>query len=169
MKWLSSKTGKTYRLLSEAEWENAARGQTEPGSYPRYFYGDSENELCQFGNGADQTAKRKVRGASGWSFSSCSDNYAYTGPVGGFKPNRFGLYDMLGNVWQWVEDCYHKNYNGVSGDASAWIAGDCSRRVLRGGSWDIDPRLLRAAYRNRYNPDYRYVYNGFRLARTITS
>ncbi|MGP0058819.1 MAG: SUMF1/EgtB/PvdO family nonheme iron enzyme [Beijerinckiaceae bacterium] len=164
--WLAKKTGKTYRLLSESEWEYAARGQTLPGAYPRYFFGDAEKDMCRYGNGADQTAKEKVPGLI-WAVVPCNDGYAYTSPVGSFLPNAFGLYDMHGNVWQWVEDCYAENYQGAPTDGSAKTTGECSRRVLRGGSWNYNPRYLRAALRFWLIPVNRYDSYGFRLARTL--
>ena len=160
--WLSKKTGKPYRLLTEAEWEYAARG----GTTTRYFFGDDENAFCRYGNGADQTTKNKVAGAN--PVLPCSDGYAYTSPVGSFQPNAFGLYDMHGNAWQWVEDCWHANYQGAPTDGSAWTSGDCKMRVLRGGSWIIDPSYLRTAVRGRASTGVRVVGNGFRLGRTIT-
>jgi tripartite-type tricarboxylate transporter receptor subunit TctC len=102
--WLSKKTGKTYRLLAEAEWEYAARARTRPGSYPRYFFGDNEDDMCRYGNGADQTAKKKNAAEKDWTFFHCSDGYAYTSPVGSFLPNGFGLYDMHGNAQQWLSE-----------------------------------------------------------------
>ncbi|MGO9004561.1 MAG: SUMF1/EgtB/PvdO family nonheme iron enzyme [Beijerinckiaceae bacterium] len=165
--WLATKTGKTYRLLSEAEWEYVARGQTQPGKYPRYFFGDDEKDMCRYGNGADQTAKEKVPGAQGWTVVPCNDGYAYTSPVGSFQPNAFGLYDMAGNVLQWVEDCSADTYQGAPTNGSAMTTGDCSRRVLRGGSWIINPQFLRAAGRIGNSPDHRSNDVGFRLARTL--
>jgi len=166
--WLSRKTGKSYRLLSEAEWEYAARGRTAPGSYPRYFYRDSEGDMCRFGNGADQAAKRKVPGSGGWTVFSCNDGYAYTSPVGSFAANPFGLYDMLGNAWQWVEDCYYHSYAGAPTDGSPSTTDDCGRRVVRGGSWYTIPRYLRSATRSGSNPGIRDGNGGIRLARTVT-
>jgi formylglycine-generating enzyme required for sulfatase activity len=166
--WLARKTGKGYRLLSEAEWEYAARARTEPGQYPRYFFGNDEKDLCRYGNGADQTAKSSSAVPKDWTFAPCSDGYAYTSPVGSFAANGFGLYDMLGNAWQWTEDCYHENYNGAPSDGSAWATGDCSRRVLRGGSWDNFPRVLRSANRIRGTADLRDYFYGFRVGRTLT-
>jgi formylglycine-generating enzyme required for sulfatase activity len=168
--WLwKKKTKKPYRLLTEAEWEYAARGRTAPGAYPRYFFGEAEGDFCRFGNGADQTAKQEVPGASGWTVLPCSDGWAYTSPVGSFEANAFGLYDMHGNVWQWVEDCWNENYKGTPpSDGSAWTSGDCSRRVLRGGSWQNIARSVRAAHRRALVPANRYVVLGLRVARTLT-
>jgi formylglycine-generating enzyme required for sulfatase activity len=167
--WLSKKTGKAYRLLTEAEWEYAARARTKPGSYPRYFFGDNEDDMCRYGNGADQTAKTKIAEAKDWSIFDCSDGYAYTAPVGSFLPNAFGLYDMAGNAWQWVEDCWHGNYLGAPADGSAWTtAGDCGRRVVRGAAWGGNPGGLRAAKRYAKILDYRDDTSGFRVARTLT-
>ncbi len=85
-----------------------------------------------------------------------------------FKPNSWGLYQVHGNVWEWVEDCWHDTYAGAPADGSAWTSGDCGRRVLRGGSWYVVPRNLRAAYRDRYDPGgVRLNYYGFRVARTL--
>ena len=167
-KWLSAKTGKAYRLLSEAEWEYAARGQTRPGNYPRYFFGDAEADFCKYGNGADQTAREQIPGAKNWPVLPCSDGYAYTSPVGSFKPNAFGLYDMAGNVWEWVEDCYHDTYKGGAPlDGKAWAEDKCDTRVHRGGSWGDNPSCLRAANRSRGNPDSRVGSIGVRVARTL--
>jgi formylglycine-generating enzyme required for sulfatase activity len=166
--WLSTKTGKTYRLLSEAEWEYAARGQTRPGNYPRYFFGDLQADACEYSNGADQTAREQIPGAENWPVLPCRDKYAYTSPVGSFSPNAFGLYDMAGNVWEWVEDCYHDTYKGgAPADGKAWTEDKCDTRVHRGGSWGDDPRSLRAANRGRGNPESRVGTIGVRLARTL--
>jgi formylglycine-generating enzyme required for sulfatase activity len=168
VEWLSAKAKHPYRLLSEPEWEYSARARTEPGTYPRYFFGDSEADFCQYGNGADQTAKAKVPGASGWVIVPCSDGYAYTSPAGAFKPNAFGLYDMHGNVWQWVQDCYDKDaYKHPASDGSPIEYAECGQRVSRGGSWNDFPRFLRAADRGFGVPSHRYFYLGFRVARTL--
>jgi formylglycine-generating enzyme required for sulfatase activity len=166
--WLKRKTGRQYRLLTEAEWEYAARGRTEPGAYPRYFFGDDEKDLCRHGNGADQTAKSKIQGVSGWTVAPCEDGYAYTSPVGNFAPNAFSLYDMAGNAWQWVQNCWHDSYQGAAAYGSEWTAVDCGRRVLRGGSWISGPRNLRAADRSGGTTDNRFNYAGFRVGRTLT-
>jgi formylglycine-generating enzyme required for sulfatase activity len=159
--WLSRKTGRTYRLLTEAEWEYAARA----GSTARFHFGNAEKDLCTYGNVADLTAGEKYKG---WTIASCRDGHVHTAPVGSFRPNAFGLYDMHGNVWEWVQDCLHGNYQGAPTDGSAWTTG-CpeNSRVLRGGSWHYDPLYLGSAIRFRYLPDFGHVDLGFRLARTL--
>jgi formylglycine-generating enzyme required for sulfatase activity len=91
-----------------------------------------------------------------------------TAPVGSFAANAFGLYDMIGNVWEWTEDCWHDNYRGAPTDGSAWTSGDYTFRVVRGGSWGSYPVFLRSAIRFRYSAGYRSIYLGFRIARTLT-
>jgi formylglycine-generating enzyme required for sulfatase activity len=159
--WLSRKTEKPYRLLTEAEFEYAARA----GTTTRYFFGDDEKDMCRYGNGADQTAKNRIPGNELWGFFPCNDGYAYTSPVGSFLPNAFGLYDMHGNAWEWLEDCRHEDYNGAPSDGSARTAGDC--RVIRGGSWSDYPGFLRAAFRLGDTTGYRQDNYGFRLGRTL--
>ena len=162
MQWLRQKTGKDYRLLTEAEWEYSARA----GTTAARFWGEDGNMSCSFANGADTKAKMIVYGASNWPVANCDDGYAYTAPVGSYKPNAFGLYDMLGNVWEWTQDCLNENYVGAPKDGSAWTKGECSRRVLRGGSWDYYPMHLRSAMRARNAAANRGNFNGFRVART---
>lgn len=144
--WLSTRTGKSYRLLSEAEWEYAARA----GTTTRYPWGDAPGKnLANFvGSGSRWTGKQ-------------------TAPVGSFPANGFGLYDMIGNVWAWVQDCWNESYDGAPPDGLAWEGGDCGRRVLRGGSWSTLPVLARAACRYRDGPADRGLNVGFRLARTL--
>ena len=131
--WFSRMTGKPYRLLSEAEWEYAARGVTSPDpKQPPYPWGDkASHEYANYGT--DQCCNGKTEGRDEW-FN--------TAPVGKFPANAFGLYDMHGNVWEWVEDCYHADYRERPADGSAWTAGNCSRHVVRGGSWIITPAIL---------------------------
>jgi formylglycine-generating enzyme required for sulfatase activity len=167
--WLAKKTGKPYRLLSEAEWEYAARGQTSPGAYPRFWFGDDEKEICRYGNSADQQA-RTAAAADG--DAPCNDGYAYTSPAGNYAPNAFGLYDMAGNAWQWTADCYHDSYNGAPDNGSAWRDGACqgSGHVWRGGPWHWLTNDLRAA--RRFSPTVHananaQNYTGFRIARTL--
>ncbi len=167
--WLSRKTGRKYRLLSEAEWEYAARARITPGPAPRFSYGDDEHAMCSHGNVLDQAAKGSIPGTGSWMFVACGDGYPYTAPVGRFAANGFGLYDMHGNVREWTTDCYidGQGYRGAPTDGSAWTRGDCRSRVLRGGSWLGYSRLLRAAFRYRASPDDRLNDVGIRVARTL--
>lgn len=162
--WLSRKTGKTYRLPSEAELEYAIRG----GTTMARWWGDSADDACQYANVADQTARKQVSGASGWAIHNCQDGYGYTAPVGSFKINGFGLYDMLGNAWQWTEDCWNKDHHGAPTDGSPRTTGECGKRVLRGGSWASKPATARSAYRLWcWDCGDRINFNGFRVARML--
>lgn len=162
--WLRQRTGRNYRLPTEAEWEYAARA----GGQTRYAFGDRANEICTYGNVADRSLKDALNDAlKGWPSADCSDGYVYTAPVKSFKANAFGLYGMLGNAWEWTEDCYHDSYSNAPGDGSAWVDGDCSRRILRGGGWDSAPLFARSANRIRGAPGVRSNDVGFRLARTL--
>ena len=158
--WLSHVTGNSYRLLSEAEWEYVARS----GTKTRYWYGDDDDvgQLCSYGNGAGRET------SFSWKNDACGDDYALTAPAGAFRANKFGLHDMHGNVWEWVEDCWHENYTGVPTDGRAWTSGgECDRRVLRSGSWGLDARDLRAARRDGYEYEDRDADIGFRVAMTL--
>jgi formylglycine-generating enzyme required for sulfatase activity len=169
--WLARKTGKPYRLLSEAEWEYAAHGSTLPGAYPRYWFGPHERRLCRYGNSADRKALRSIawmKAMKGWTFARCDDGFAYTSPAGHYAPNAFGLYDMAGNAWQWTADCWHGDYNGAPADGSAWTTGcQGSVRVIRGGSWRSDRTELGAAVRG-YDGAADFSL-GFRVARTLVT
>ena len=158
--WLSEKTNKRYRLPSEAEWEYAARGGTRTSRY----WGDGASAQCVHANGADETFQKRY---SGWVIASCRDGYVHTAPAGSFSANGFGLHDVLGNVYEWVEDCWNERYAGAPSDGSAWTFGECARRVRRGGSWLSSPRHLRSADRLRYTARDRISYFGFRVTRTL--
>jgi formylglycine-generating enzyme required for sulfatase activity len=158
--WLSRKTGRTYRLLTEAEWEYVARA----GSATRYHFGSSVQDLCAYGNSADLAAKEKYKG---WAAASCHDGYVNTAPVGSFRPNAFGLFDVHGNVWEWVQDCWNGSHVGAPADGSARMTGACSRRVLRGGSWCNAPTLLRSATRYGGVSTLPCRDFGFRVARPL--
>ena len=139
---LAQTTKKTYRLPSEAEWEYAARG----GTQTKYWWGDKlQPGMAGCKDCGDLAAEQPAK-------------------VGSFKPNPFGLYDMGGGVDQWVEDCWHKTYQGAPGDGSAWSSGDCSAHVLRSGSWKNDSRYVRPSNRDGYDTNVRYPTHGFRVA-----
>jgi formylglycine-generating enzyme required for sulfatase activity len=150
--WLSQVTGKTYRLLSEAEYEYAARA----GTTTTYPWGDDI----------------KLNGQAMADCDGCGSEWdgKETAPVGSFPPNKFGLYDMVGNVFEWTEDCVHKNYNGSPTDGSAWLAaggGNCTNRILRGGSWAYAPDSLRSAARGGGSSGTQVDVDGFRVGRTL--
>lgn len=158
--WLARETGGAYRLLTEAEWEYAARA----GSTTQFHFGDHPMELCRYGNHADVSVPERLE----WRNTLCSDRVALeTADVGSYAPNPWGLHDMHGNVWEWVEDCWNENYEGSPTDGSALTEGDCSRRIVRGGSWNNRPALLRAAGRNGVGVGERGLNIGFRVARTL--
>jgi formylglycine-generating enzyme required for sulfatase activity len=146
VRWLTRKTGKTYRLPSEAEWEYAARANTTT----RYWWGD--NVGAMLANCADCGGAQDSRVPL---------------PVGSFKPNPFGLYDVHGGVAQWVADCWAPNYSGAPGDGSARDQKNCQKRVLRGGSFRNDRAEITAAARNSYDVSVRYIAHGVRVARDL--
>jgi len=146
--WLSKRTGKSYRLLSEAEWEYAARA----GTTTTYSFSNSSDRLCSYANGSG---------------SSC-DRFKYTAPVGTYQPNRFGLFDMHGNVNEWVEDCWHSSYKGAPSTAEPWIeSGRCNTRVSRGGAWSNSAKGLRTTTRSGHTVKSRLASGGFRVARSL--
>ena len=144
LKRLNELTGERYRLPTEAEWEYAARGGQQSKGYE--YAGSNEPD------------------AVAW---YTKNSGGHPNQVGQKQPNELGIYDMSGNVSEWVQDCWHANYVGAPSDGSAWQSGDCGQRVLRGGSWYNLPRNLRSAFRYRNPVGFRYYYLGFRLARTL--
>ena len=166
IQWLSRKSGKTYRLPSEAEWEYAARA----GTTAARFWGDGRQDACQYANvsDVDRADAMEWDKANTEKVFPCRDGFPNTAPVGSFRPNPFGLYDILGNAWQWAEDCFHTSYRGAPKDGSAWKTGDCRFRVFRGGAWSSRPRAVRAAYRCAAELAIRYYHVGFRVARSLT-
>jgi formylglycine-generating enzyme required for sulfatase activity len=157
--WMTRNSGQVYRLLTEAEWEYAARA----GSTSRFNFGDNEAELCLHGNVADASARRRLPYIAG---ASCDDGYAFVAPVASFLPNAWGLYDTLGNAWEWVQDC-KSAYVARTGDAKAVEVSDCPFRLLRGGGWGNRPGGARSANRDAGEPGHRDNSTGFRLAREL--
>ena len=165
--WLSAQTNKHYRLPREAEWEYAARA----GSAKKFHYGDDEKNLCQYGNGYDTTTSRNFGPFYQWSAKgiACNDNEQGSSIVGTYLPNKFGLYDMIGNVSQWVGDCYHANYQGAPQTGIAWTDVNCTLPFSRGGTWSTGADNQRSAFRPNAGEvnataQQGYFDRGFRLA-----
>lgn len=159
VRWLRERTGRAYRLLSEAEWEYAARG----GTTTRFHFGDLYKRICKHANIADRRLNAQ------WAGRGCDDGFGKgTAPVGSLAPNAFGLHDVHGNVWEWIEDCWNESYVDSPVDGTAWTDGDCARRVSRGGAWDTIMTAARSANRRWSSRDYRISNTGFRIARPLT-
>jgi formylglycine-generating enzyme required for sulfatase activity len=161
--WLSRMTGKPYRLLSEAEFEYAARA----GTLTAYPWGDDVAKPTVVRPPNIHAKRPRIVHANCAGCGSKWDN-RQPSPVGSFAPNGFGLYDMHGNVLQWVEDCLHGDYEGAPRDGSAWTAGDCARRIMRGGSYNTKPWTLRSASRFAFPAASNRYWIGFRVRRTLT-
>ena len=155
--WLSKKTGKTYRLLSEAEWEYGARAQTKATEPSVPF---STGAMINYQK-ANYDANFTYNGSPPGTFRQ------RTADVGSLPRNAFGLYEMHGNVWEWVQDCYKPSYEGAPADGSPVVTKDCSMHIMRGGAWNYHPKLLRSAYRYATAPEVRQNNAGFRVARDL--
>ena len=163
--WLNTKTVGGYRLLSEAEWEYLARA----GSTTAYPWGPDVNDGCTQMNGYDRVILEKkgdLYKGEAVPFAACSDGHLNTSPAGSYAPNAFGIYDMIGNLGEWVEDCATTSYDSLQSDGTH-TDGDCSKRIVRGGSWGTQPRQLRTAERIRYSPTAVDDSIGIRVAKDV--
>jgi formylglycine-generating enzyme required for sulfatase activity len=161
--WLSDVTGESYRLLTEAEWEYAARG----GTTGEFIWGDAGEQACMYANVYDQSAAR-ARPDAPIPAVSCDDGHALPSPVGSFAANPFGLHDMTGNVWEWVEDCYAMPHpESAPRDGSAQTTDGCDRRSVRGGSWNTSLDRQRPTFRGRDPAQLNSQVFGFRVARDL--
>jgi formylglycine-generating enzyme len=161
LRWLRNTTGKDYRLPSEAEWEYAERA----GSSTAFYWGDDIKEACTHENVGDETYGRKygVRDPI-----PCNDGFSDVAPVGSFKPNAFGLYDMAGNIFVLTADCWNQNYNGAPTDGSAWKSGECGQHVIRKGAYgNPHPWMFRAAHRAPIGDIIKRNRDGFRVALSL--
>ena len=154
--WLNRSTGQKFRLPSEAEWEYAARA----GSNSKRYMGENSSALCSHANAAD---RRALKDYPGFAVNNCDDGYTRTAPVASYTASPWGLYDVYGNVWEWVEDCWQPSYRGAPVDGTAHAGGDCSRRGFRGGGYGDIPDFARSTLRNRGLAIHRKDDIGFRL------
>jgi formylglycine-generating enzyme required for sulfatase activity len=163
VKWLSEKAGKKYRLLTEAEWEYAARGGTKAD----YIWGENDERACEYANVFDASAKARSPNAK-LTVARCDDKFAQVAPVGSFKPNGFGLYDMSGNVWEWAQDCHVMPYPAnAPTDGSAVVDPVCDRRASKGGAWMTTVDRQRFTFRGRDPATMNTLSFGFRVARDL--
>lgn len=164
-KWLSHKEEAEYRLPTEAEWEYACRA----GTTTHFSQGDNAGGLAAVGNVADETARRKLARYQSWSYTSDRDGYAFTAPVGSFRPNAYGLHDMHGNAWEWCADWYDADYYGNSPATDPRGPSKGTKRIGRGGSWISRAADCRSANRLKDAPDARIDGGGFRVVRVPSS
>jgi formylglycine-generating enzyme required for sulfatase activity len=161
--WLSGVTGQRYRLPTEAEWEYAAKGGTES----LYYWGNDPDDACRYANVYDTTAAAKWP-TEDWDAPACDDGFADTSPVGSFEPNPFGLYDILGNVWEWNQDCAILPYPDSPTDGSAVeVEGACDLRSIRGGGWITQAYRQRPTWRGTDPERQMDAFFGFRIARDL--
>lgn len=159
-KWLSKRSGRTYRLPTEAEWEYAARG----GTGERNFWDNDPDGPCRSTNGADLTAKSQW---PAWTTTNCNDGYKVAAPVGSFKPNAFGLHDMMGNAWEWTGDWYDAEYYFNSPKSNPRGPASGKLRIPRGGGWGNASECVRVSDRNGFDPEFRILFLGFRLVSPV--
>lgn len=161
--WLSEKTGRHYRLPTEAEWEYAAKA----GTVTLRYWGDDPNRGCKYANLND--LRTRARYPLAWAGIDCDDGFEDVAPVGSLAPNAFGLYDMIGNVWEWAEDCSTLTYHGRPLDERAWLwDGGCTRKIQRAGGWSTGPERARASFHGDGTADDRADFAGFRVALDLT-
>lgn len=163
VKWLAEKTNKPYRLLSSTEYEYAARA----GTRGPWYWGTSQRDACKYANVADDVFRKNFDHAP---LFKCDDGYEHTAPVATYEPNGWGLHDMLGNVYEWTDDCLHRDSSTVPTDGRAWLAedgGECDRRVPRGGSWVSGTDWVRAAAQAGDLAVYHSQLLGFRVGMTM--
>lgn len=159
--WLSTKTGRKYRVPSTVEFEYASRA----GSSAPWFWGTDSEEACEYANIGDRSFARQFPTRPSF---PCDDGYVFTASVAKFKPNSFGLYDMVGNAWEWTNDCFHVDLEDAPLDGTSWVEdGDCVFRTPKGGSWISGIAWSRAAVRSRDGADYKSFMLGFRVAAEV--